>query len=364
MPFYVSDIQTDSNAQTLAARDPKESVRAATIANLASLSGPQTIDGVSVIAGNRVLVKNQDTGSANGIYLCNAGAWTRALDADISEKMTCGCRTYAEEGTVNAKTQWVLVTVNPITLDSTSLVFERDTEAGTGLTRTNNSLALATHASSHGTGGSDVVTAAKVYETGGPTTLTLGAIADGNALKRSGSTIIGYSTGAGTDELVKVSADDSASSYLESKLAAGNGIALSTLNPAGNEQQQIKVSLSAYLVTGTGTVTTTSASDVLLDSMTYTPGAGDFRGSFGTSIKGSANGQTIYISIYVNGVQVASTERQFSLQDLKIVGTIIPIDINFIVTGVLAAQAIEVRWRTTSGTATAYTRSLSLFRVN
>lgn len=58
-------------------------VVAATTANI-TLSAPQTIDGVAVIAGNRVLVKNQTTPSQNGIYIVAAGAWTRATDMDAA----------------------------------------------------------------------------------------------------------------------------------------------------------------------------------------------------------------------------------------------------------------------------------------
>jgi len=53
------------------ALDIKDSVRAATTANI-TLSGAQTIDGVSVVAGDRVLVKDQSTASQNGIYVAAA----------------------------------------------------------------------------------------------------------------------------------------------------------------------------------------------------------------------------------------------------------------------------------------------------
>ena len=61
--------------------DVKPSVRVATTANI-TLSGTQTIDGVAVVAGNRVLVKNQSTGANNGIYVVAAGGWTLRHDAD------------------------------------------------------------------------------------------------------------------------------------------------------------------------------------------------------------------------------------------------------------------------------------------
>ena len=60
---------------------PKAPARAATTANI-TLSGTQTIDGVAVVAGNRVLVKNQTTTSQNGIYVVAAGAWSRSADMD------------------------------------------------------------------------------------------------------------------------------------------------------------------------------------------------------------------------------------------------------------------------------------------
>ena len=55
----------------------KNPVTAATTANI-TLVGTQTIDGVAVVAGNTILVKNQTVSSQNGIYQVNAGAWTYA----------------------------------------------------------------------------------------------------------------------------------------------------------------------------------------------------------------------------------------------------------------------------------------------
>ena len=127
--------------------DPKPSVRVATTANI-SLSGTQTIDGVSVIAGNRVLVKDQSTASQNGIYVCAAGAWSRATDADASAEVTSGMYCYVSEGTTNATSGWVLSTADPITLGSTSLTFTQfsgagQITAGAALTKTGNVLDVA-----------------------------------------------------------------------------------------------------------------------------------------------------------------------------------------------------------------------------
>jgi len=120
--------------------DVKASVRAATTANI-TLSGEQTIDGVSVAAGDRVLVKNQSTGSENGIYVCAAGAWARATDADVDAEVTPGLFTFVEEGTVAADSGWVLTTNGAITVGTTSLAFSQfsgtgSITAGNGLTKT------------------------------------------------------------------------------------------------------------------------------------------------------------------------------------------------------------------------------------
>ncbi len=104
--------------------DYKDSVRVATTANI-TLSGEQTIDGVSVVAGDRVLVKNQSTGSENGIYVCASGAWSRAADADSSAEVTAGLFVTVSEGTTNADTFWLLTTNDPITLGSTALSFSQ-----------------------------------------------------------------------------------------------------------------------------------------------------------------------------------------------------------------------------------------------
>lgn len=120
----------DSTAEGL---DVKESVRVATTADI-TLSGTQTIDGISVIAGDRVLVKNQTTTSENGIYEVDASTWSRAADFDDDDEVTSGAFTFVEEGTANADTGWVLSTANPITVGTTGLSFVQFSGAGTGVT--------------------------------------------------------------------------------------------------------------------------------------------------------------------------------------------------------------------------------------
>jgi phage-related tail fiber protein len=58
-------------------------VTAASTANITSLSGLQTIDTITLAAGDTVLVKNQTTAADNGIYVVASGAWSRSAGADV-----------------------------------------------------------------------------------------------------------------------------------------------------------------------------------------------------------------------------------------------------------------------------------------
>lgn len=103
--------------------DYKTSCRVATTANLAALSGLLTIDGVVLVAGDRVLVKDQAAGSQNGIYVAAVGAWARAADADDGAKLNSGAIIPIEAGTANGDTLWMLTTDGAITIGVTALAF-------------------------------------------------------------------------------------------------------------------------------------------------------------------------------------------------------------------------------------------------
>lgn len=124
--------------------DTKASVRAATTADI-TLSGTQTIDGVSLIAGDRILVKNQTDQTANGIYVVAAGSWSRSQDADGNSEVTPGMFVFVEEGTANGDNGYVLTTNGTITLGTTNLVWQQfsgagQITAGDGLTKSGNTI--------------------------------------------------------------------------------------------------------------------------------------------------------------------------------------------------------------------------------
>lgn len=130
----------DSAVQGLS---PKDSVRAATTADI-TVSGLQTIDGVELQAGDRVLVKNQATASQNGIYVAAAGAWNRSADADTWNDLI-SAYVFVEEGTTNGDNGY-LITVNAGgTLGVTDVTVVQfsgagQISAGNGLVKTGNVL--------------------------------------------------------------------------------------------------------------------------------------------------------------------------------------------------------------------------------
>ena len=132
----------------------KRSVRAATTANI-TLSATQTIDGIVLAVGDRVLVKDQTTSSQNGIYVVAAGAWTRALDADTASKIASAL-VAVDSGTANGgklfdndfKTTDTLGTTAMLwafNLDSGSLSSTTPLVAGTAAIGTGTTVARADH---------------------------------------------------------------------------------------------------------------------------------------------------------------------------------------------------------------------------
>ncbi|MDN6856724.1 phage tail protein [Pseudomonas sp. CAN2814] len=106
--------------------DCKQSVRVATTASI-TLSGLQTLDGIVLVAGDRVLVKNQSNAADNGIYVAATNAWKRSTDADENSEVTPGLTVVVESGTSQADSIWQLVTDGAIVLGTTALAFQNIT---------------------------------------------------------------------------------------------------------------------------------------------------------------------------------------------------------------------------------------------
>jgi len=127
-------------------------VQAATTAavTLASdLENGDTLDGVTLATGNRVLVKNQADKTTNGVYVVKAsGAPDRADDYNTAGEVDAGDFIFVEGGTVNGKTGWVqtnaITTLGSDNVEFTQFSGAGTYSAGTGLTLTGTTFSINT----------------------------------------------------------------------------------------------------------------------------------------------------------------------------------------------------------------------------
>ena len=134
--------------------DVKQSVRVATTAPIniaADLEAGDLIDGVTLVAGDRVLVKDQSTASENGIYVAvasGAGAASRSSDANgtvDTGELKAGTFTFVEEGSTHSDKGFVVSTNGTITIDSTAITWTQFSGAGSftagdGLSQSGNTI--------------------------------------------------------------------------------------------------------------------------------------------------------------------------------------------------------------------------------
>lgn len=217
-PTNPQDLVTKSYADNLSASlSWKTAARAGSVANLTLSSMPATVDGITLISGDRFLAKNQTAGAENGIYIFNgtAAAASRATDM-VTWNEVVGAVLLVVEGTVNAGSKWVDTNIAGGTLGTTAITFTAFSIAGT-------------------VGGSG--TSGYVAYWNGTSNLTaeqyLSATRGGLATDASAFTgILHASAGVFTASLI-VNADVSASAAIAySKLALSNSIVNADINAA------------------------------------------------------------------------------------------------------------------------------------
>lgn len=297
----------------IAAQDWKNSVAVATTANL-SLSGLQTVDGVVLQAGDRVLVKNQSIGSANGIYVADSGTWQRASDSSGSNVST-GNMTVVDRGTLNGGKLFRLATVGTIVLGTTiqtwAEVIPNATTTTKGLVR------LATDAEFvAGTPGVAVT----------PQQLASLDLGEDNSLASTGTgaSLVATKTGevlgiksikAGDNVTVT---DDGAGSLVIASTGGGGGSGgsggeVNTASSLGNGQSIVGAKVGSdlrfkSLKAGTNVAITGDATELVISSTSSGESNTLASQGDGTSLVGSKTGSTLGIKSIVAGSNVTIDE--------------------------------------------------------
>lgn len=127
----IDDLQSELNKKGIAVKEP---CRAATTVNgnlNSSFDNNSVIDGVRLVTGDRILIKNQNDRRQNGIYVVNAsGAPMRVSDFDSGDEIKGAVVVFVQSGTQNSYSGFILTVAGSITVGGTNLVFKKFADGG------------------------------------------------------------------------------------------------------------------------------------------------------------------------------------------------------------------------------------------
>ena len=267
----------------------KESVKVATTGNI-TLSGEQTIDGVTT-SGSRVLVKNQTSGSQNGIYVSASGAWSRASDMDASAEFA-GAAVFVREGSTFADTGFICTNDADPNVGTDAINFTQFTGAATlvagdGLSKVGSTFSVNVDDSSI-----EIASDALQIKNLG---ITAGMLAGGigNA-KLSNSTISGVALGANLNSLSVVSGSALA-------MTGFNGSAAVTDLGVQVDGSSIEISSNALQVKASGITSNMLAGSIAAGKINLGNGVEDNAGSLQIDLDGSS------LALSASGIKVAAS---------------------------------------------------------
>ena len=314
----------------------KNAVKVATTANI-TLSGTQTVDGVAVVSGDRVLVKNQSLPKDNGIYVVDASAWTRATDFDSLSPIDeiNGAAVFAELGTSQSNTGWTVAsTVATLGTDDitwTQFNGASGISAGLGLSKTGNTLSV-----SLGAGIAELPTnevGIDVYTNGGLITTIDGTTSSSNtaaqlAIKLNGSSLNLSSSGLKiSDSGVTAGTYNSDSSHLTPFTVDATGRITSTGTPFAISTAWSSITGKPTTLSGYG-ITDAQGLNSDLTAITTVSGTGYLKKTgVGTwTLDNGAGNQTITLSGDASGS--GTTAITVTLADVATAGTYKSVTVN------------------------------------
>lgn len=331
---------TRIRAEQISDIDYKQAVRVITLTNI-TLSGgaPSTVDGVNLVADDRVLVAGQGTGSQNGLYYVQTvgagsnGTWVRSTDGNETGEIEAGMIVMVTEGDSYKDTQWKLTTNNPIIIGTTPLVFEQNSAFAFGNIYANGTAVLATSV-----GDSVTLTAGDNIEiTGNNTskTVTIGVTGISlNSIANGTSNVTVVSSGG--DVTVGVGGTSNVAVFSATGLAVtgnitGNGASLSGINTFSNIAVSGGNACLADSIADTLTLTAGSGIVLIADAATDT-----------ITIATSGSGQSIFDT---GGDMGLVTQTPIASEDLGLITASVTesYDLGSIVTsGIIVADALVV----------------------
>ena len=328
--FYV-----DTVAQGLG---PKAACAVGTTANI-TLSGLQTIDGYTTLAGDRVLVKNQSSSQFNGIYIASASAWTRAVDMDVWSEVPGAYTVLLNGGQVD--TGWVCTATQSGTINVTAMPWVQFANAntyyaGTGLTLSSNTFSITNTGVSAATYGSaSIVPVIAVNAQGQITSASnstisiapsqINATIPNSGLTNSSITVNGSTIALGgsatitanTTNALTIGTGLTGTSY-NGSVATTIAIDSTVVTLSGNQTLTNKTLTAPVIstITNTGTLTLPTTSDTLvgratsdtLTNKTIAAGSNTITGLTNSNLSGTAgitNANLANSSITVNSTSIS-----------------------------------------------------------